>query len=62
MASTIESSHSYSLLHSDFMMVQLFQLDTVARQVTMATTEIIAKEKVQELYFTVSDFLELNTS
>lgn len=41
--------HSYLLLHSDFMMVQLFQLAAVACCVTVATTEITAKETIQEL-------------
>lgn len=47
---------------SEAMMVQCFQLAITTHRVTMATTEIIAMKKIQELILLVSEFTELDTS
>lgn len=41
--------HSSLPLHLEFMMVQLFQIATAARCVTMATAEATERETMQEL-------------
>ena len=57
-AAALINVHNSLLLYSEFMMVQLFQLTTTARHVTMATTETTARETIQEQISLVTEFPE----
>ena len=61
-AASLINVHNSLLLYSEFMMVQLFQLTTTTRHVSMTTTETTARETIQEQILLVTEFPEWDRS